>query len=252
MFDAVLFDIGDVLVHFETWQARRFVDAGTRPVRERLIEWGYSPPPLGRYRRAMQLTFLKAYLWSRLRGREVPTLDIMRRLHARFGMTLDPARMGELARACVAPFRTLFTTDPLAVPVVSSLHRAGLKLAIVSNTFFPAFAIDDVLKDEGLLEYFPVRVYSSDVGYMKPHPMIFKIALDRLGVSPDRAIHVGDRVGKDVKGAKRAGIASVLLCKKTPSFWHWPRPDFLIRSLDELPAILGPKHRVAGDVVSTP
>jgi HAD superfamily hydrolase (TIGR01549 family) len=176
---------------------------------------------------------------SRITGREVATLDMMRRAHARMGMGIDAARMDELVHLCVDPIRELFHTDPLAVAVVSAIHRAGLKLGIVSNTFFPAFAIDNVLREEGLLDFFPVRIYSSDVGYMKPHPAIFRAALERLNVEASRAIHVGDRLSRDVRGARRAGIPSVWLCKNGSGGSRRDRAGHVIRDLAELPKVLG-------------
>ena len=42
--------------------------------------------------------------------------------------------------------------------------NGGLRLGIVSNTFSPQGALDQHLDAEGILEFFPVRVYSCDVG----------------------------------------------------------------------------------------
>lgn len=44
------------------------------------------------------------------------------------------------------------------------------------------------------------------VGVSKPDPGIFAIALERLGVAPGRAVHVGDSLRSDVRGAQAAGI----------------------------------------------
>ncbi|MGH9408154.1 MAG: HAD-IA family hydrolase, partial [Vicinamibacterales bacterium] len=48
-----------------------------------------------------------------------------------------------------------------------------------------------------------------DVGVSKPDPLIFQIALDRLGIAPPDAIMVGDSWAADITGAARAGIAAV-------------------------------------------
>ena len=210
-FDAVLLDIGDTLMHFETSKPRRFVEAAARPAYDHLLQLRLSPPPFRRYVRKLQWAFLRAFVWSRLRGREVQTLNLLRRAHAAMGMPLTEQGVADLARCCLPAIRPFFHTDPESVPMVRRLHEAGLRLAIVSNTFFPGFAIDDVLEHEGLLRYFPVRVYSSDVGFMKPHPGIFRIALERVGVAPERAVMVGDRVDKDVRGARRVRLKTALV-----------------------------------------
>lgn len=47
------------------------------------------------------------------------------------------------------------------------------------------------------------------VGFNKPDPRFFQLALDRLGARPDQAIHVGDTVRADVRGAQAAGIRAL-------------------------------------------
>lgn len=245
MLEAVLFDIGDTLMHFETSQARRFIEAGVRPVYDRLITRGHVPPSFRAYTGRIRRAFVRAYVKSRIVRREVPTLEVVRRVHARMGIPLADASLAELAVECIRPFERFFATDPDAVPVLSRLSEAGLKLGIVSNTFFPHFAIDEVLEKEGLLSYFPVRVYSSDVGYMKPHPAIFEAALAGLGVAAAHTAHVGDKVGKDVKGAARLGITSVLIVHDQRAVLGRPRADYVIRRLPELLSCPGIAARVS-------
>lgn len=50
---------------------------------------------------------------------------------------------------------------------------------------------------------------SSVVGFDKPDPRFFRAALDRLHVAASRAVHVGDAVPADVRGAQAAGILAV-------------------------------------------
>jgi len=238
MFDGVLFDLGDTLVHFETWRPRRFLQAGTRPAYDRLCEWGFSPPAFPRYSRAIRRSFIRSFLWSRLRRREVQLAEIFHRKHLAMGLPVDQEHMTDLIGRCISPFRELFEADPDAVPMLSDLHAAGLKLGVVSNTMFPSCAIDDVLRHDGLLEWLPERVYSSDVGYMKPHRRIFEIALERTGLRAERTLFVGDRIRKDVRGAARVGMKTALMCHKEGVPRGRPRPDYVIHRLSELPAIV--------------
>ena len=48
-------------------------------------------------------------------------------------------------------------------------------------------------------------VTSAEAGAPKPDPAIFRLALTRLGVSPERALHVGDSPA-DEEGAHAAGM----------------------------------------------
>ena len=57
MIQAVLFDIGDTLLHFETSKAREFLDTAARPAYDRLLEWGHKPPPYDKYLRAIKRAY---------------------------------------------------------------------------------------------------------------------------------------------------------------------------------------------------
>lgn len=51
-------------------------------------------------------------------------------------------------------------------------------------------------------------ISSEDARCYKPQGRIFKLALDALGVRPERAMHIGDSLHSDMAGAARAGIHS--------------------------------------------
>jgi putative hydrolase of the HAD superfamily len=61
----------------------------------------------------------------------------------------------------------------------------------------------------GLAERLDFSVFSSEVGTRKPHPAIFERALEALGVEPERALFVGDRLYEDVRGASEVGMTTV-------------------------------------------
>jgi putative hydrolase of the HAD superfamily len=47
------------------------------------------------------------------------------------------------------------------------------------------------------------------VGTRKPHPAIFERALEALGVEPENALFVGDRLYEDIRGAGELGMMTV-------------------------------------------
>ncbi len=83
-------------------------------------------------------------------------------------------------------------------------------------------------------DYFGPVVASGVVGYTKPHPQIFHLALAELGVAANRALYVGDSVPHDVQGAAAAGVDAVLLDRAG----LFPSAPTRIRSLMELPDLL--------------
>lgn len=58
----------------------------------------------------------------------------------------------------------------------------------------------------------PTGIITADmVKAYKPHPTLFKKALEASGCSADEVIHIGDSVTSDVNGAKAVGIKAILL-----------------------------------------
>jgi len=69
------------------------------------------------------------------------------------------------------------------------------------------------------------------VGYTKPHPEIFRIALREVGVEASEAVHVGDLYEADVMGARNAGMKGILVDRDgTQRSSDCPR----VRSLPEI------------------
>jgi putative hydrolase of the HAD superfamily len=111
---------------------------------------------------------------------------------------VDP---GEFARPYVEALE--FEPMPGAVRAVSELERLGLALAVVSNW---DVALHGYLAQLGLAGRFGAIVTSAEAGAPKPDPRIFELALARLRVRPERALHVGDSEA-DEEGARAAGMA---------------------------------------------
>jgi putative hydrolase of the HAD superfamily len=82
------------------------------------------------------------------------------------------------------------------------LRRCGLELAVVANF---DLTLRDRLEQLGLAFAFSVVVTPGDAGAAKPDPRIFALALERLGVAPERTLHIGDGA-TDEQGAAAAGI----------------------------------------------
>jgi len=100
---------------------------------------------------------------------------------------------------------------PETKDVLALLRRKGLKLGIISN--FDS-RIYDVCTDLGIIDYFDSFVISSEVGYAKPSPEIFSIALERSRIHPSHCIHIGDSIEHDLYGALSVGIRVLLLDKR--------------------------------------
>ena len=78
----------------------------------------------------------------------------------------------------------------------------GMRVAMVSN----GVNQERGARKLGIDHYFDVIVGSVHVGFAKPDPKIFHIALSALDVAPDDAIMVGDDPELDVEGARGVGM----------------------------------------------
>jgi len=242
MVQAVLFDLGDTLFSLKTDDPRRFLLQGVQIAYAGLTERGYELPPLGRYLRRVIRSVEWAYLWSQVTLREIQLLDLILRTHRRMGVSLDRATAEDYARWCHQPIREMFTAAPGAHWTLERVREAGYAIGLVSNTFMISQAMDEDLTRAGVIDYFQARVYSCDVGYAKPSRQVFEVAVSRLGVPAARIMFVGDLINVDIKGAKRLGMATVLITPdgRIPPGRH--RPDHIIRRITEVPALL-PKCR---------
>jgi FMN phosphatase YigB (HAD superfamily) len=96
-----------------------------------------------------------------------------------------------------------FGVIPGVPEALRALRGHGLTLAVVANW---DFGLHEHLAASGLAHWFDAVVTSGEIGVKKPDPAPFRAALDRLGVQPGRAVHVGDHPPHDEEGALAAGM----------------------------------------------
>src|SRR6266508_690911 len=97
---------------------------------------------------------------------------------------------------------------PEVPETLSALKERGLVLGVISN--FDSRLVQ-ILNGLGAGSSFEEIFISSRVGYAKPDPRIFQVALNRHGLRPENAIHVGDNETIDLHGANNAGLRGVLV-----------------------------------------
>ena len=128
------------------------------------------------------------------------------------GLRVTGYGLRDLAQEMGAEFLRLtnvyFSVLPGADEVVRTLAKR-YPLTIISNGFkevqYYKFA------HSGLAECFVHTIISEEVGINKPQPEIFRIALERNGVTADEAVMIGDSYSSDIAGAKNAGIDQIWL-----------------------------------------
>jgi putative hydrolase of the HAD superfamily len=97
-----------------------------------------------------------------------------------------------------------------AQALLESLRGSGIKTGLVANSWpEPARLLRADAEAFGLAPLLDVMVFSEEAGAAKPEPEIFLRALDALGVEPQAAMFVGDRLETDVQGAANLGMTTV-------------------------------------------
>jgi HAD superfamily hydrolase (TIGR01549 family) len=119
-----------------------------------------------------------------------------------------------------------------AISVLADLRGRGYKLGMISNTFQLAF--EPVRQQYHLDKIFDVITPSYEVGLLKPDRRIFQMMLEKLEVTADQAIMVGDSLRDDVLAAEDVGIKSILVDRHSHLDLHAPR----IHNLSELLELL--------------
>jgi HAD superfamily hydrolase (TIGR01509 family) len=130
-------------------------------------------------------------------------------------------------------FGTLFNG---VAQTLETLHCRGIRLGIVSGA---RPEVLELLRAEGILEYFDTIILGSDVTRGKPDPEGICKGLSRLKVQPDKALYVGD-APIDIQASHAAGVraVSVLTGAADSALLSAHEPDRLISSHARLPDVV--------------
>ncbi len=126
---------------------------------------------------------------------------------------------------------------PDARSTLERLRAAGLRLAILSNGAPRMLAT--AAQSAGLAPLLDAVISVEAVGIYKPHPSVYQLAVHQLGTWAGEVAFVSSN-GWDACGAKAFGFR-VAWCNRggQPEERIPEPPDAEIRSLEELPALLG-------------
>jgi putative hydrolase of the HAD superfamily len=238
---AVTFDLGDTLTDLREgsgdYEARSLLRA--RRVYDLLVGAGARPGEREEFCAALVRGVEDSYAEALARRQGLRIETALRGFFGQAGLDVGDGLLDASADAYCAPGPDGLRLRLGARDTLARLRAAGLRLWVISNTIQPAVHLDGSLARAGLLDFFSVRTYSSEAGVAKPHPDIFHAALAGLGVPPEHAVHVGDRLLADVAGAQGVGMRAVLIeVGQRPEWDPAIVPDGRIKELPELPAAL--------------
>jgi putative hydrolase of the HAD superfamily len=124
--------------------------------------------------------------------------------------------------------------------VLAAIKEMGLKIGLISNVCSRG-QVPTNLKAYDIIHYFDPIVLSSEYGRRKPDPAIFHYAARLANVPASACLYVGDRIVRDIDGAKRAGFGMSVQIRH--DFEHGENdegatPDAVVDNMTELLDIL--------------
>lgn len=174
---------------------------------------------------------------------EYTSEHILRRVLARFGY---PSADNALVRGALNALYTItqahWQPEADALPTLQQLQAAGLRMGLISNAS-DAPDVEELIDKGRFRPYFDQILISAAIGYRKPHPRMFELALKHFRVEPQEALMVGDKLGADILGANDLGIQTAWITRRIDPLAEQNKhpdihPTFRLDNLNQLIDIL--------------
>jgi len=147
-----------------------------------------------------------------------------------------------ITKAHMAQLQEAFEVRPETLEVLE-WATARYRTAMISN-FAYAPALYDALDRFGIRSAFETVMVSVEVGWCKPHRIIFDQTFQRMRIRPSEALFVGDQMYIDVYGALSCGM-DVVWIQTERQDWSPPEvalhtctPTYTVESILELITLL--------------
>ncbi len=237
-FKVILFDLGNTLIYFDADWEVVLAESADRMV-SALLAAGC---------RLNKEKFTADFLHS-IRDRstrreqdysEIPTESLIRSLLAAQNQPFVPPSLLRIAlQAMYTVTQAHWRVEPDAIDTLKSLASLGCKLGMISNAG-DASDVNTLVNKAGLRPYLTKVWISAEVGYRKPHPRMFELALDYFQINSKEAVMVGDSLGEDILGAINMGIATIWLTRRADTPENQANklriiPDHSTKDLGDLP-----------------
>ncbi|MGP0630426.1 HAD family hydrolase [Nitrospina sp. 32_T5] len=232
--EAVLFDWAYTLVDLVDEDDR----VPLKKVFDHLAKKGIVLPDFEKAYRICHDLFYSMIAVSRECGLEARFEIALQTLFFRHGITLNGTTMQELMTLYYEDIYSRRKVYPETVAVLEGLKQRGIRMGVVSNTTNPGYMKDREQEMLGLRDYFEFSIYSSEVPFRKPHPTIFQLAIDRLGLSPERILFVGDNPVADITGAHAVGMQTAWINRDREPVPPGLKPDHVLSTLHDVPKIV--------------
>ena len=154
--------------------------------------------------------------------------------------TIEPKLVLRLEDAYWRAFFTKMKLKKGVIKTLKELKKRGFKILIVSD-LTTRIQLKKLIKLK-IKDYIDFLVTSEEAGSEKPHSIMFLLAMNKIKVSPEEAIMVGDSKKSDMSGANAVGMDTILITKKREKFKKeiedYTKPNYIIKEIPDLLDIL--------------
>lgn len=137
------------------------------------------------------------------------------------------------------------TPRPGTLDTLAKLTARGYQLGLLSDC---SWEVPDVWEQTAFSGLFQATVFSCVAGARKPDSRLYQLISDELAVSPTRCLYVGDGSGRELSGARQAGMTAILLCaphereivmrEADPRAWDGPVIEHIEQVMEYLEEII--------------
>jgi len=237
----VFFDLGYTLINFEGNFYKVLTDSYLA-LAESLVRSGVQIEPQD-FSRKFEQTISEYYRTREIDLIERPVESYLNQTLTDFGFSGLPDEI--IQKALSDMYRlseSYWHLEPDALDTLETLKSYGYRLGLITNA---ANAPDSnrLIDKFNLRGFFETVLISAEEKIRKPDTRISSRALQRMEISPNQAVMVGDTLTADILGAQNTGIRGIWIKRRAARFENQNllptiQPDAVIDSLAELPAVL--------------
>lgn len=146
---------------------------------------------------------------------------------------------------CIKAMDTFYTEYRNNIWIEENIHRTlesikekGYRIGVISNSSLYDEVMINCFEKVQLAKYIDIFTFSYYLKICKPKEQIFEIAMDRMKVSPEEAIMIGDNLKNDIEPAQKVGLTGIWFNGDLTINNTYIKPDNEILKLEDLIELL--------------
>ena len=245
----VLFDLGDTLVTQEPLVGSASNGLGAAALAALLTDQVEHPPTAEQLAETLGEALHEALVTAYETECAAPDVRaVFREVFDGFDWEPADELLDQLVPVYFRPHFDAMQARPHVPRVLELLRTGGLRVALLANVLYGEEMLLERLAQLRILTNLDAFVLSTQTGWLKPHPALYREAAARLGLDASNLVMVGDDWDFDVRTPQRLGMRAIWLRSTGATMPDSVAPDAIIDDLgDLLPSLaaLEPRTRPA-------